>query len=90
MEIAKELKQQKYIDNRDGMLDKSPYIMKVLEMMDEYKIGKWRLKEYDDCMAIRMEFCATKGVMIVEPTFFEYGYASVGHFYKLIDQCNMM
>ncbi len=88
MEIAKELKQQKYIDIHDGMLDESPFMMKVLELINEYPIG--RLKEVDDYRAIRMEFCATGGVMIIEPTFFEYEYASVGYFYKLIDQCNNM
>ncbi len=90
MEIATELKEGKYIDIFDGMLDRSPFVMAAMEMMEEYKIGGWRLKEYNDVMAIGMELSATDGVMVFEPRFFEYGYAFIGFFYKLIYQCNKM
>ncbi len=46
MEIATELKQQKYIDNHDGMLDESPYIMKVLEQIERPLFGK-RFEVYE-------------------------------------------
>ncbi len=90
MEIATELKEGKYIDIHDGMLDRSPFVMAAMEMMDEYALGKWMLKEVDDYRAIRIELSATDGVMFIEPTFFEYEYALVGFFYKLIYQCNMV